>query len=595
MSMKKKLFFAALALTALAGCTDDSYVGDQSLLEENGGAISFNMNTPAITRATGSDAATLLNNNFVIFGYKTVSSTPTTQTVFNNYQVNYVANSANKTVSNSANWEYVGYKNLPYGTGTKSGETVTLNNNGVASNADYQVSGVYQNTDQSIKYWDFNATAYDFFAYSLGAGVTESSTTTWAKASAMSNSTYTLEGTAAQLGTCYISNKKNVAPSTDKTPVDLEFRSFLSKVELRFYETIPGYSVKNVQFYPTASGTVGSTPYLYASSSILPTDGKYTITFDDNGKPQLALTTTNVGSVNVAFGSSLTYNGNADYKEAAGTSYLERTSNNATPTSEITVLPNPGNTNALNLKMDFTLVSRDGTGEEISCKGATAVIPAAYAQWKPNYKYTYIFKISDNTNTTTGSIIGLYPITLDATVTDAQDGSQETITTVSIPSITTYAKGVNPTAAATAEYKKSSNIYVVVDKSGTLQTLTTSNAKLYLVTNDTGSGATQEITEASVANALANGTKDNESTPTTWTVTGAGMKSLIVTTTGVPTLTPASSIAATDSPTGVAINIDGTNNNCAKFTPTSAGIYAFEFIDTSDSNKKYYKIIKVVD
>ncbi|WP_294744723.1 hypothetical protein [uncultured Prevotella sp.] len=588
--MKKKLFFAAIALTTLAGCTDESYVGDQSLLTNDGGAISFNMETATVTRAGGSSAATSLNNNFVLFGYKTVSSTP--QTVFDNYQVNFVANTQLTTESNSAGWEYVNYKNLPYGT-TTDGTTspIVLNNNGVASNA--TATGI----DQSIKYWDYNASQYDFFAYSLGKGTGDPKT--YAKASALAASTYTLEGTANQLGECYISNKKIIVPSsTSPTEVQLEFLSFLSKVELKFYETIPGYSVKDVKFYPAATGTSTTTPALYGSN--IPIGGQYKITFDTNGKPQLALETTSPApttdtKINT-FSSTLSNYATKEYEEATG-NYLGRTSNAATSTDVITVLPNPQNSNALNLKMDFTLVSRDKTGEEITCTGATAVIPAAYAQWKPNYKYTYIFKISDNTNTTTGSIIGLYPITLDATVTDAQDGSQETITTVSIPSITTYAKGVNPTAAATAEYKKSSNIYVVVDKSGTLQTLTVgTNAKLYLVTNTTGDGAaTQEITEASVANALEHGTKDNESTPTTWTVTGAGMKSLIVTTTGVPTLTAVSSILATDSPTGDAIDIDGTNNNCAKFTPTSAGIYAFEFIDTSDSNKKYYKIIKVVD
>jgi hypothetical protein len=73
------------------------------------------------------------------------------------------------------------------------------------------------------------------------------------------------------------------------------------------------------------------------------------------------------------------------------------------------------------------------------------------------------------------------------------------------------------------------------------------------------------------------------------------MKDLKVTTISVPTLTATSSIPASDSPTGVDIALDGTNNKCAKFTPTAAGTYAFEFIDTNDGNKKYYKIIKVVD
>lgn len=584
MNMKKKLFFAAIAITALASCSSNDFVGDESpqVTSEIVGAISFGSSTPAITRAakSGADAATDLNNNFVVFGYKTVSAA--TQTVFDNYQVNYVTNTANTTESNSVNWEYVSYKNLPFGTTTTSGGT--LNTDGVAKNANASST----NIEQSIKYWDFNASQYDFFAYSLGAGEAdnddEGTDPQYAKASALSNSTYTLEGNAAQLGTCYISNKKIVAPATSATEVDLEFRSFLTKVQLGFYETIPGYSVKEVKFYPSSSETSTTTPSLYTATAVIPNGGKYTVTFDASGKAQVALATSDPAPTKISkidFNTTLTDYVGADYKEDnTSTVYLGRASNAATKTNVINVLPNPANTNALNLKMDFTLVSRDGTGETINMTGATAVIPAAYAQWKPNYKYTYLFKISDNTNAQSGTITGLYPITLDAVITDAQDGSQETITTVSNPSITTYA---NASAVLTdEEYKSGANIYVVVND-GVALTVGT-NAKLYTATVE--AGAAQGITEETVKNALANGTQ----TPTgTWTVTDALGKKLVVTTASVPTLTATTEIAADDSPTGVAITVNG-----AKFTPTAAGYYVFEFTDTSDSNKKYYKVIKVV-
>lgn len=576
MSMKKNLLIAAIAITALASCSSNDFVGDESpqVTSEIVGAISFTSGTPAITRTakSGADAATDLNNNFVVFGYKTVSSSP--QVVFDNYQVNYVTSSDNTTTSNSAGWEYVGYKNLPDGVTTNVGVTAfsALTGSGLANeNA----------IDQSIKYWDFNASQYDFFAYSLGTG----SESNWAKATAMSNSTYSLEGTAAQLGTCYISNKKIVAPlSTSTTEVDLEFRSFLTKVQLGFYETIPGYSVKEVKFYPSSSETSTTTPSLYTANAVIPNGGKYTVTFDANGKAQVALATSDPEPTKISkidFNTTLTDYVGADYKEDnTSTVYLGRASSAATKTNVINVLPNPANTNALNLKMDFTLVSRDGTGETINMTGATAVIPAAYAQWKPNYKYTYLFKISDNTNAQSGTITGLYPITLDAVITDAQDGSQETITTVSNPSITTYA---NASAVLTdEEYKSGANIYVVVND-GVVLTVGT-NAKLYTATIE--AGAAQGITEETVKNALANGTQ----TPTgTWTVTDALGKKLVVTTASVPTLTATTEIAADDSPTGVAITVNG-----AKFTPSAAGYYVFEFTDTSDGSKKYYKVIKVV-
>ena len=569
--MKKNLLIAAIAITALASCTSNDYVGDQSSQgsNETNGAICFDMSTPAVTRATGGDAATLLNNNFVVFAYKTTGSTD--QPVFDNYQVNYVTNTANTTESNSAGWEYVGYTSK-------------------------------NNVTQSIKYWDFNADSYDFFAYSLGGQNAAASVMT-------TNSTYTLTGNITQLGACYISKKTHIASPSSNTPeVNLEFINFLSKIQLKFFETIPGYSVKDVKFYIAAdtkstgdANNDGLAPALYGAANSIKTGGQYTISFDTDNNPVVeftdALDYTQVS--NVPFDPvtpamtgepstpAVWLSGYAtkEYNETAAANpepavYLGREANAATSTSQISVIPNPTGA-TLTLKMDYTLVSRDGTGETIEVKGATATIPAQFTAWKPNYAYTYIFKITDDK---------LVPITLDAIVTDAQNGTQETITTVSTPSITTYAKASAVTTDN--EYKTNSNIYVVVDKNGVQALTVGTSANLYLVTNNTGEGTAQDITEASVANALEHGTAtdaNNDQTNDTWTVTGAGMKSLIVTTISVPQLSATSSIAADDSPTGVAITVNG-----AKFTPTAAGTYVFEFIDTADGSKKYYKVIKVV-
>ena len=561
--MKKKHFIlAATAIALMASCADESYVGDQNALDAANGerAISFGSGTPAMTRAdkTGGEAAADLNNNFVVFGYKMMSD-DSKQTVFDNYQANYVTNTAHTTTSNSAGWEYVGYKNL---------KSAMTENTGVATNT---TGG----NEQTIKYWDYSASNYKFYAYSLGTGKSGPS---YANGSTMSQgNTYTLEGDQDQLASCYISELLTISDPNGSTPteVDLRFLSIKSKIQLGFYETIPGYSVKELKFYadgePGTSST--TTPVLYAGSSILPKAGTYTVTFDSNGKPQLAweAAATDGSQASVSFSPTLTGYVGRDYLENDETVYLGRSSNTATKTEVKDVLPYATGAD-LTLKVDYTLISRDGTGETIEAKGATAVIPAAFTQWKPNYKYTYLFKISENSNPQIGEVTGLYPITLDAVVASEQDGSQETITTVAEPSITTYAKASS--VLSDNEYKTNSNIYVVVETAGAVQALTVgTNANLYLVTNDTGSGVVQEITEKSVENALANGTKDNESTPTSWTVIGAGMKSLIVTTTGVPALTAITEIAAADSPTGVAITING-----AKFTPTAAGTYAFEFI-----------------
>jgi len=612
--MRKNIFFAAVALVALVNCTSDERIGGEGISPDSPqvgqGAIVFSTDSKGITRAgsTGADAAEVLNKNFVVFGTKTTSGTSqTTQTVFDNYQANFVTNSAHTTTSNSAGWEYVGYKNLPYGTTTASGGT--LNANGVASNA--TSSGV----EQSIKYWDYSASQYDFFAYSLGKGVTSGGTTTYAKASALGwdntsgKYTYTLSGTTAELSACYISDLlKKTDMNATNTQVSLQFQQLVSKLRIGLYEIIPGYSVKDVKFYPSAAGTSGYEAYLYVTEgSLLPPEGTFTVTFDTNGKPQVALAATGGGSgsetvKNVSFGMAQSkVDGNKwdnwaskEYREVADadTLFLGRTSSACTISEAQSVLPNP-NGSKLNLKVDYTLVSRDGNGETIQVTGATATVPAEYAKWQPGYSYTYLFKISDNTNGTTGhDILGLSPITLDAVVNTGADGKQETITTVTNPSITTYQKG---SAYATTNEYKAGTIYVVVSNGTAVQALTVGdggNAKLYTATIETG--AAQGITEASVANALAQGTQD----PTgTWTVTDAYGKKLTVTEVGSG-LTAGTKIPAADAPHGEDIVFHPTDNKVASFTAEAGKTYVFEYIVTDNSTNpatvtKYYKVIKV--
>ena len=616
--MKKNIFFAAVALVALVNCTSDERIGGEGISPDSPqggqGAIVFSTVSKGITRAgsTGAEAAEVLNKNFVVFGTKTSSgASPTTQTVFDNYQANFVTNSAHTTTSNSAGWEYVGYKNLPYGTTTASGGT--LNANGVASNA--TSSGV----EQSIKYWDYSASKYDFFAYSLGKGVTSGGATTYAKASALGwdntsgKYTYTLSGTTAELSACYISDlltMNSTAMNAANTQVNLQFQQLVSKLRIGLYEIIPGYSVKDVKFYPSAENNATSdyTAYLYVTEgSLLPPEGTFTVTFA-NGKPQVALAATGGGSgsetvKNVSFGKAQSkVDGNKwdnwaskEYREVADadTLFLGRTSSACTISEAQSVLPNP-NGSKLNLKVDYTLVSRDGNAETIQVTGATATVPAEYAKWQPGYSYTYLFKISDNTNGTTGqNILGLSPITLDAVVNTGADGKQETITTVANPSITTYQKGSD--YATTNEYK-AGTIYVVVSNGSEVQTLILGdggNAKLYTATIK--ADAAQGITEASVANALAQGTHDPAGG--TWTVTDANGKKLTVTEVGSG-LTAGNKIPAAHAPHGEDIVFHATDNKVASFTAAAENTYVFEYIVTDNSTNpatvtKYYKVIKV--
>lgn len=579
----KKYFYLATALVALAACSNEEYVGDNSpTLGEGGGAISFSMNTPALTRDAQdhTTSAATLHNQFIVWGEKSTGSAAEAATagtpVFINYVVNYGASTAHTTESNSSDWEYVGQTPYAAAKVTSTGSPATI-------------------STQTIKYWDFTNKNYTFTAISaLPADISGDKITVTKNVSGSTvyDKGYTValkEG--ANVNDIYFSDRTLVeaGDGTKSTPVTLRFRNLVSQVRFGFYETVPGYNVAitDVKFNSASHTADGANNFGVDCDDavIIPDDNTtFTVTYDDGSEIAANKNKAKVTVSSDDFQDYLSTTATSFYGTTLGTTSNARTWENAGNYTKI--LPNPSNTTDLTLTISYRLTSTDGSNETIDITDAVVKVPAAFAKWQSNYAYSYLFKITDKT--------GLYPITFDAVVVEDEAGNQETITTVSDPSITTYAKG--EVVTANNEYLTSSNIYVVVDKTGTVQTLTVgTNANLYLVTNDTGSGVAQEITEESVANALAYGTPsdaNDDSEYDTWTVTGVGMKSLIVTTIGVPTLTATSSIPAADSPTGVKIDLDGTNNKCATFTPTATGNYVVEFIDSD--TKKYYKVIKVV-
>jgi hypothetical protein len=501
-NMKKNLFLAALAAVAFTACSDD-FADAPPVVTPNPEVkeipIVFNSFSSTHTRADYTDAvaADMLDKKFVVSGYKGSRTASPVSIVYDNFLVEWIENTANTTESNTNNWEYVGRTPIQHAI-----------DNGI--------------TQQTIKYWDYTQPQYDFIAWSSGkvpAVYKEadyvSGTNVLVSAIAPSSATtaaYTFTGTAADLSQCYISDlvtvKKNgTTKSKYGEPVVLSFRSLGTKVRIGIYETVPGYSVKNVQFYPQA-GVIAAASDINNEAKIFTTtandvytEGTYTIYFPTVDKPantdnnQAHITFAGTGTQNtiVNYGTM-----NYSYREGSEKStdkiYLGRSSNDATFAGNSTTnyytfyLPNENGTN-FNLRVNFTLESIDGTGEEIVVKNASAQIPLIYTQWKPGYAYTYLFKISDKTNGRTGKydptlpdddpynsdpndLAGLYPITFDAVVVDAEDNdhTQETITTITTPSITTYQQ--NSEVVNNNEYTANGkNIFVTVNENDALVAL----------------------------------------------------------------------------------------------------------------------------
>lgn len=611
--MKKHSIQALAALALLASCSSDDFIGGNVTPTQptTSNAISFEGGTGKVTRAnqSGENAAKLLSEHFVVYGNKKTSDNSNPQKVYNLYNVKWIGTDE-KTETNDCGWEYVG-----------------------------QGSDESKNP-QTIKYWDYSATEYNFVAWSTKGTNTETTgETTTTKENVKvepitddSNNKkeytegYILTGKADDLAKCYIADrvtaKKNVA-STGTTAgsgqeaaianrlikyqnaVQFNFRKLETKVCIGLYETIPGYSVKEVKFY-TAENTqsTDNKPALYAASATIPdmtAKGTIEVTFGkgennnangDFNKAMVKWTRDNgEGNDNL---STITFKElskkGTEGKETPDNVYLGRTANDASlPDEYKTVIP--AKVGVLTLKVDYTLVSTDGSGETINVKGATAQVPEQYTNWQPNYAYTYLFKITDKTNGSTGGGSdpeGLYPIVFDAVVTETEKGIQNTITTVSTPSITTYQKGKD----LNNEYVANKNIYVsVVGSNGnnteTLDLYTSSSSN-----NSEGGSATYKyygklyklksgstITEAEAEKAVANNNKVGDKELEVVPNDNSGYS-----TSGLDTRF-ADAIEANDAVDGVKVT-----GKFFKFKPTEAATYVFEY---NKDNTKAYKVIKV--
>ena len=548
--MKKYFIFAASAL-ALASCSSDDFLGDNpGNLQNATSAINFGGEAGKITRATSTSnegtPAEMLAGQFKVYGVKKGSNDKLVS-VFPNYYVWDVE--GKKTTSNTDGWEYVGTE---HASGLGTGQ-ITLDK------------------DQTIKYWDYSATEYRFVAGSPIAAFTydvpsdgtsmdiKSATVTGFAGHINANNTTT----ALKTDPIYIADPVKVVKDKYKDPVTFSFKRQQSMVRVGFYETIPGYTITDIKFYAYDTDgnlkvydgnniilTSSTADYFVGGSNIGGTvnydwtaaNPSYTFEYTDNlikSKNWYAGKLTGVHATTSA---------------ETNVSYLYGTDGDMSTTGYFTVLPTQATTaSPILIKCDYDLKADDHSGEVIKVKGATAAIPAAFSKWEANTRYTYLFKISDNTNGTTGTPgtsdpAGLFPITFAASVTETLDKTDGTITTVATPSITTHQAG--SVTDKGIEYKTGTAIDVTVtNDKGEVQTLNTDGSTV-------GSVAVYMFTDA---------------------ITEAEIQ--------VKGITGATAVTGT------------VDSNVLKFTPDTEGYYAIRYLTQAEDGTKpaayTYKVVYV--
>lgn len=440
MYMKKYIFLAASALT-LASCSSDDFLGDTpgSTPTSANSAIKFDGNAGNISRATSNTATTTegkLDYQFKIYGVKSGANNNYSK-VFENYSIWY---NTTKTTSNTNDWEYVAGAGVITTGETANPTKITLND------------------AQTIKYWDYASDNYHFVAGSpienFDYEPDQNGNIASAKIKGLGGHIEANSGTTATtFNPVYVAEPKVVAKADYKNTVQFNFVRQQSMVRVGIYETIPGYEITEINFYKQGENglvkeennhniilTSAISEYFVGGNSV-------------NG-------TINYNWAGTTPSYTFQYTGNYEKSKNWYAGALENgvKATTSAPTTIQDLYGTDGDMDANNgyfivmptlaseaspilIKCDYTLKSTDGSKEEIHVKGATAAIPAAYSKWDINTRYTYLFKISENTNGYTGTDpakTGLYPITFAAAVKDTELG---TVTTFTTPSITTYQVG----------------------------------------------------------------------------------------------------------------------------------------------------------
>lgn len=461
----KKFIYLAVGVALMASCSSDFDLSEGGGNAGGSDVIGFQMRTGNTSRATtGLQSAG--HYNFGVFGYK---KNDKVNPIMGNYLVGYLDAKGYQPRTGSTVGDQPGvadgtsywmYEKMGYGqfNGTYAGETVNPNTP-YASN----------NEGQYLRYWDKSADHTCFYAYApyVNTGAT-GKTVTYVDGTpkGSSHDTYVLtipNGTIehgfddpSTYEFMYASAKVLVGDYGHD--VSLKFNRLNAKVNIKFWEDIEGYSVRLIDLTPAYG--VAATPSIKEAGQ-----GSYGY---------------KLGKIYTKNGVKIQFNADAEFqnlKQYAG----ETTSdplNFKTPTASligenrVMATPSPSTYYAipkgsganvladgelnyiasgsapatelaqtgLTFHVSYELIST--TGEKITVTDATVHVPKDYCNWEANKHYTYIFRITKNSNGSTGTttpkpedpevptVNALYPIVFDNCVVEdwATEDSEWNIT-----------------------------------------------------------------------------------------------------------------------------------------------------------------------
>ncbi|MDY4874131.1 MAG: hypothetical protein SO133_04640 [Alloprevotella sp.] len=449
----KKFIYLAVGVALMASCSSDFDLSEGGGNAGGSDVIGFQMRTGNTSRATtGLQSAG--HYNFGVFGYK---ENDKVNPIMADYLVGYFDAAKGydpKTGSTVGDQpgiadgkSYWMYEKMGFGqfNGTYAGETVNPNT-AYASN----------NEGQYLRYWDKSADHTCFYAYApyVNTGAT-GKTVTYVDGTpkGSSDDTYVLtipNGTIkhgfddpSTYEFMYASAK--VLSADYGHDVSLKFNRLNAKVNIKFWEDIEGYSVRLIDL--TADYGVAATPsikdgtsnkYGYKLGKIYTENGAK-IQFNEHAafqsmKQYEGVTTSAPLNFKTPTASLIGENrvlatpSPSTYYAIPKGSDAEVLANGAINYTTTGTLDALLKETGLTFHVSYELIST--TGEKITVTDATVHVPKDYCNWEANKHYTYIFRITKNSNGSTGTttpkpedpevptVNALYPIVFDNCVVE---------------------------------------------------------------------------------------------------------------------------------------------------------------------------------
>ncbi len=437
--MKKYLLYLSIPIM-MWSCANEDLVVDNSLkADKQQKGMCFSSSIKNITKAAPAKLQDFKCYNFGVFGYK---STDPTHPVIENYLVGY-NDDANKrgyymttdsqttlgdkteTVDGQSYWSY---EKLGYADYTYAGE------DGYIKASETSLMSNYAN--QYLRYWDEAAPNTTFYAYS--PYINGSGTVTF------DNGTKVLTIPSQSLKDGYDQPQlyeymwaaKSVAKDDYGKDVQLSFKRLNAKVNIKFWEDIEGYSIQIIDLKEGTYNGVQAAAAIYSGSAYSAgeyySETGYSIDFSTSVISPVITQTPGTTVNNLR---PLVFK--VPVETAIGT---DKASASASPTTYFALPKN--NTTGFTFHVSYELTST--TGEKIIVRNASVFVPSDKCNWKANNAYTYVFRITKNSNGSTdpdddpsidptdpnvGSEKALYPIIFDgANVEDwTPDESDHTI------------------------------------------------------------------------------------------------------------------------------------------------------------------------